>query len=259
MTLLYLQLALGKFQNFQIYHVILSSRSVPGPNDPLVVSQTYTSDIGFLEHVVVELTLSFPDAPFTYFSFAHDTTETVDDGPYRGNIQVELTSPSGTNSIILPYRLPDVTTSGYDKFRFSSIHFWGENPNGVWNLTILNRNNFVRATVRVTIHGITFYGTDNTPQAVSRIPTQCHESCDPNGGCAASGAQYCDACTNLRNAMTMECIDSCPQNFIQRNGYCYDDNILEAACVLDGAAVVLNSFTMLTIFMGLFSLCFGSM
>ncbi len=60
--------------------------------------------------------------------------------------------------------------------------------------------------------------------------------------------------------MTRECIDSCPQSFIERNGYCYDDNIPEVACVRDDA-VVLSSFTMLTIFMGLFSLalCLGSM
>ncbi len=228
---------------------------MPGPNDSLVVSQTYTSDIGFLEHVVVELTLSFPDVLYYYYYDYYDTIETVGDGPYRGNIQVELTSPSGTNSIILPYRPADVTSYSYSNFQFSSIHFWGENPNGVWNLTVQNRNNFENATVRVTMHGITFYGTDNTPQAVSRIPTQCHESCDPNKGCAAPGAQYCDACTNLRNAMTLECIDSCPQNFIQRNSYCYDDNIPEAVC----AASVLSSFTMLTIVMGLFSVCFGSM
>ncbi len=103
----------------------------------------YSSDIGFLEHVVVELTLSFPDAtPDNYVFNEEDTTETVDDGPYRGNIQVELTSPSRTNSIILLYRLPDVTSNAYSNFRFSSVHFWGENPNGVWNLTVLNRNDF---------------------------------------------------------------------------------------------------------------------
>ena len=234
-----------------------NSRLVPGPNDPLVVSQMYSSDIGFLEHVVVELTLSFPDVEYYYYYDYYDTTESLDNGAYRGNIQVELTSPSGTNSIILPYRLPDVTSNAYSNFRFSSVHFWGENPNGVWNLTVLNRNNFENATVEVTIHGITFYGIDNTPEAVSRIPIQCHESCDSNRGCAASGAQYCDACANLRNAMTRECIDSCPQNFIQRNGYCYGDNIPEVACVLDGT-VVLSSFTMLTIFMGLLSLWLGS-
>ena len=185
---------------------------MPGPNDPLVVSQMYSSDIGFLEHVVVELTLSFPDVEYYYYYDYYDTTESLDNGAYRGNIQVELTSPSGTSSIILPYRLFDVTSDTYSNFRFSSVHFWGENSNGVWKITVLNRNNFEHATVEVTIHGITFYGTDNTPEAVSRIPTQCHESCDPNKGCAASGAQYCDACANLRNAMTRECIDSCPQN-----------------------------------------------
>ncbi len=218
----------------------------------------YTSDIGYLEHVVVELTLSVPDDSLFAPYFNEDKTQTLRHVAYRGNIQVELTSPSRTNSIILPYRPADTRSDSYSNFWFSSVYFWGENPNGTWNLTIRNKNDFENATVQVTIHGITFYGTDNTPQAVSRIPTQCHESCDPNKGCAASGAQYCDACANLRNAMTRECIDSCPQSFIERNGYCYDDNIPEVACVRDDA-VVLSSFTMLTIFMGLFSLWLGSM
>ena len=241
---------------------------------------------------MVELTLSVPDDSLFAPYFNEDKTQTLRHVAYRGNIQVELTSPSRTNSIVLPYRPADTRLDTYSNFRFSSVHFWGENPNGIWNLTVRNRNDYENATVQVTIHGITFYGTDNTPEAVSRVPTQCHESCDPNKGCAASGAQYCDACANLRNAMTRECIDSCPQNFMERNGYCYKDNIPEEECVPDapsstqpsttaapsstqasttaapsstltsttaGAAVLLSSFTMLTIFMGLLSLWLASM
>ena len=186
------------------------------------------------------LSTSFPDAlDNSYYSYEeNDTVYTLDSGPYRGNIQVELTSPSGTTSTILPYRLYDVTTNSLDNFPLTSVHFWGEDPRGTWRLTVRNRNNFENATVAVMVHSISFYGTTDTPQSVSRIPAQCDQRCDSSRGCAAAGAQYCDACASLRNAATLECIDVCPQGFIQRNGYCYDDTIPEVGCVRGGAQAV---------------------
>lgn len=193
---------------------------------------TYSSTrIRFLEHVVVELSLVFSS----------------ESRAFRGNIQAELTSPSGTISIILPYRTPDILTEPISSFPFSSVHFWGEDPNGEWNLTVLNQNTGIQdPTVEITIHSISLYGTSETPQAISRIPSQCHESCDPSRGCAVADAtQYCDSCANLRNAMTLECIDTCPQNHIQRNGYCYDDSVPEPECTIRSTSIINSSLALL--------------
>ncbi len=229
---------------------------MPGPSQPLVVTHSYTSSgITFLEHVIVELSLSFPDQLYTY-DYEDDTTvNNFGPGAYTGNIQVELTSPAGTQSVILPYRPYDVTSNGYSNYQFLSVLHWGENPNGQWNLTFLNQNQFENGTLQVTIHNITLYGTDSTPQSVSSIPSQCHESCDSSKGCGGPGPEHCDACANLRNAMTLECIDACPQGFLQRNNYCYDGNLPEVGCERrTNRAAVLGSFTMLTVLMGLVSL-----
>ncbi len=158
--------------------------------------------------------------------------------------------------MLLPYRPRDVLSSGYTNFRFTTIYNWGERPNGQWNLIVSNQNNFVNGTVRVTIHGITLYGTATTPQSVSRIPSQCHGSCDNSKGCGGTGAEDCDTCANLRNAVTLECIDACPQNYTQRNNYCYDDNVPEVGCIRSGSnsAVVFSSSTVLTSAVGLITI-----
>lgn len=123
-----------------------------GPSDPFVMIHTYSSTrIRFLEHVVVELSLVFSS----------------ESRAFRGNIQAELTSPSGTISIILPYRTPDILTEPISSFPFSSVHFWGEDPNGEWNLTVLNQNTGMQdPTVEITIHSISLYPTIQTTVAI---------------------------------------------------------------------------------------------
>ena len=56
----------------------------------------------------------------------------------RGNLRVVLKSPQGTPSVLLSQRPRDVLSSTFDSWAFLSVHFWGEDPRGVWTLTILN-------------------------------------------------------------------------------------------------------------------------
>ncbi|KAK3729636.1 hypothetical protein QZH41_020664 [Actinostola sp. cb2023] len=54
----------------------------------------------------------------------------------RGCLSIEIDSPSKTNSRLLSIRPNDASTKGVKQWPFMSVHFWGENPNGVWKLTI---------------------------------------------------------------------------------------------------------------------------
>ena len=170
---------------------------------------SYTGAITYLEHVVVNLTIRSEGT--------HDQ---------RGDISLELISPMGTQSTLLNYRSNDDRSGGYFKWPFMSVMFWGENPRGWWRLTLRSRN---RRTA-VSFEGLRFqfYGTSVTPESVSRIPDQCHSDCAR--GCAAEGSMFCDACVNLRNAYTLECIESCPPGYTERNGYCYDRTQPEPVC-----------------------------
>jgi len=53
----------------------------------------------------------------------------------RGDLSLVLTSPAGTKSNILSRRTLDDSTDGID-FTFMTVHNWGEDPRGVWTLSI---------------------------------------------------------------------------------------------------------------------------
>lgn len=172
--------------------------------------------------------------------------------PKRGDIQMELVSPSGTTSILLPYRDPDllpyasaqtilsiwglppdeISPDGYIEWPFLSVHFWGEDPRGEWMLTFHYRGLNNSATFEGL--NIKIYGTLKTPEAVVDY-SDCNSTC--MGGCAKGGSsEFCHSCINLRHAETLECIDECPSGFQELNGYCYDPNHPEPQCdkVIEG-------------------------
>jgi subtilisin-like proprotein convertase family protein len=84
--------------------------SLIGVTDSFVVS----TDNLPIEHVEV------------VFSAAHS---------WRGDINVTLTSPDGTDSRLMVTR-PDSSSGGYNSWRFSSVRHWGENPNGTWSIRV---------------------------------------------------------------------------------------------------------------------------
>ncbi|XP_043199028.1 furin-like protease 2 [Amphibalanus amphitrite] len=73
--------------------------------------------VNFLEHVQCKVTLTHVP---------------------RGGLRILLSSPSGTVSTLLFERPQDVLGSSFDRWPFMSVHFWGERPEGVWNLTVVN-------------------------------------------------------------------------------------------------------------------------
>ena len=206
-------------------------------NEEIAVS--YSGDLGYLEHVVVQVSLAFRGVDVQYY-FDNDVYYNLYDDfyyyntyyydyvmPNRGDIQLELTSPQGTTSILLPYRRRDSWPGNYTEWPFLSVHFWGEDPSGDWTLTVTNRGTV--GTVEVSDLQFIFYGTSTKPEVISRIPSQCDDACAR--GCAAPGPEFCDSCHQYRNAETLECIESCPNDFVERSGYCYNASEPEPECV----------------------------
>ena len=144
----------------------------------------------------------------------------------RGDIKIELTSPSGTVSTLLGHRDDDFVHGGYFDWPFMSVMFWGEDPTGEWTLTITTQSSHTD----VNVYDIEFqlYGVSSIPESVANIPDECHSDC--RRGCAQQGSEFCDACVNLRNAYTLECIDTCPLGYTEHNGYCYDQSIPTEEC-----------------------------
>jgi subtilisin-like proprotein convertase family protein len=148
-------------------------------NAPFKTTLNYSGNISYLEHVVVVISISADP---------------------RGDIQINLESPNGTNVTLLQNRPNDIEAGKYNEWPFMSVMFWGENPNGEWTLTISNRNS---SDADITVEKFEFYGVLYTPMVIARIPGECH--------------------SDLRNAHTLECInnDKCPPGYAKHHDYCY--------------------------------------
>ena len=134
----------------------------------------------------------------------------------RGYIRIHLESPSGTESVLLPNRICDVSPKGYSNWPFMSVQFWGENPIGNWTVTVYFDDDEGYAEISGK-QLFELYGTEDIPESVQRIPDKCDASCVR--GCAAAGKKYCDSCKKYRNPNTLECLDTCKTSY---NGYCLD-------------------------------------
>ena len=89
-----------------------------------------------------------------------------DSHPKRGDIKVELLSPSGTKSTLLPYRKYDfINAVGYYNWSFMSLHYWGEDPIGTWTINVYFKSSFGYVSVRV--NSFEFYGTNGISEANS--------------------------------------------------------------------------------------------
>ncbi|KAJ7096471.1 peptidase S8/S53 domain-containing protein, partial [Mycena crocata] len=54
----------------------------------------------------------------------------------RGDVEVELTSPSGVKSVLAEKRRSDSATSGFPGWTFMTVKHWGEDIVGDWNLRV---------------------------------------------------------------------------------------------------------------------------
>jgi subtilisin-like proprotein convertase family protein len=211
---------------------ILFSNAFPGqPYSEIFNITAEQVSIGFLEHVVLTTTvdvmgynISFGSNNLTELREENNWTPEQERAwltmphPRRGDIKIQLTSPSGTTSTLLPYRdLDFVNNEGYEDWPFTSVQHWGEDPLGEWTLLVAYRSSFGKATVNGA--RLTLYGTEATPQAVLNMPAQCDAACKRN--CSGVGPNQCDACRAKRVSSTLECVDECPKGtYLYKSHYC---------------------------------------
>nr|XP_060611471.1 proprotein convertase subtilisin/kexin type 6 isoform X1 [Anolis sagrei ordinatus] len=79
--------------------------------------------VAYLEHVIVRV------------SIAH---------PRRGDLQINLISPSGTKSQLLGRRQHDDSSEGFKHWEFMTVHCWGEKASGEWTLEVQDKPYHVR-------------------------------------------------------------------------------------------------------------------
>lgn len=71
--------------------------------------------IRFLEHVQLYVTIEYSR---------------------RGDLHINMSSPMGTNTMLLSERKGDHAKEGFINWPFMSVHTWGEDPTGVWKIRL---------------------------------------------------------------------------------------------------------------------------
>ena len=81
----------------------------------------------------------------------------------RGDIEVQLISPDGTVSTLLPYRKYDyINDVGYSNWPFMTVHHWGEDPVGVWQVKVYFKSTSGEVDIRIDAVDFYGYGTAQT-------------------------------------------------------------------------------------------------
>uniref|UniRef100_A0A6Q2XNU5 P/Homo B domain-containing protein n=1 Tax=Esox lucius TaxID=8010 RepID=A0A6Q2XNU5_ESOLU len=172
--------------------------------------------VGYLEHVVVRVLI------------AH---------PRRGDLEVNLISPSGTRSQLLAKRLLDNSNEGFRNWEFMSVHCWGEKAVGQWTLELIDspsslRNPEVLGKLKewtLVLYGTSEHpyqtqGTQHSRSRMLEIPSPSLEAPRPecgDQGCDGPDADHCLNCIhyslgNLKTGRT--CVSHCPLGFYDDTG-----------------------------------------
>lgn len=196
-----------QMKNIRPEHVVRSVYKATGcPDSP-------NNHVIYLEHVVVRITILHPR---------------------RGDLSINLTSPSGTKSQLLANRLFDHSTEGFKNWEFMTTHCWGEKAAGDWVLEIYDSPFQLRSQKvpgKLKEWSLVLYGTSVHPYSRSdkprsidlQAPTDEEEyngPCDPecNEGCEGPGPHHCINCLHyflkFKNNTRM-CVSECPGGFFR--------------------------------------------
>ena len=147
----------------------------------------------------------------------------------RGDVEIQLCSPQHTNSVLLPKRRSDYSSKDISRWPFMTVASWGEDPRGVWSVTIQSDGELTATEMELLV-----FGTADTPVAMKRIlRDQCHPEC--RGGCAQEGAEFCDDCLHYRVNSSRECVEECPAGTYAEHDVCWSCDPVCLTCTGPGA------------------------
>ncbi|KAA8585691.1 hypothetical protein FQN60_004385, partial [Etheostoma spectabile] len=159
-------------------------------------SEEHERHVAYLEHVVVKVLIVHPR---------------------RGDLEINLISPSGTRSQLLANRLFDSSKEGFRNWEFMTVHFWGERAEGTWTLEIVDspsklRNPEVLGNLKEWT--LVLYGTSQNPYQPSSTQHSgpCHSECGDQG-CDGPDKDHCLNCVHFSSGSLKSgrtCVSHCP-------------------------------------------------
>ncbi|XP_077106853.1 proprotein convertase subtilisin/kexin type 4-like isoform X3 [Ranitomeya variabilis] len=160
-------------------------------------------------HLVVSRNISGCSGRPNYVrSLEHVQVQTSLSYSRRGDLEISLTSPMGTRSVLVALRPYDTSSAGYQNWSFMSTHTWDENPRGTWTLEVVNKGDSRNTGFLYSIVLI-LYGTNEDLMARkirSPVMTKCL-SRDSNG--------VCQECEPPFYAFGNYCMSYCPPKYFK--------------------------------------------
>lgn len=92
----------------------------------------------------------------------------------RGALHLNITSPSGTDTMLLSERAGDFSAEGFKNWPFMSVHTWGEDPAGVWQIRINDRTE-AKNHGKITGFKLVLHGTYEQPEYIKNGPRKYEE------------------------------------------------------------------------------------
>lgn len=180
----------------------------------------------FLEHVVLRVKLEMGGAyrRYSYSEYLSHSDKTAliqHNDVRRGDVTIDLVSPFGTTSHLLPHRPRDfVNNEGFNYWPFMSVRHWGEFSRGQWVVNIsYSPQTHKRGYVLLQSLELNLFGAVEVPESVLAIPKSCDEQCI--GACGGEGPFLCDVCRSARSAATLQCVSSCSEGDWEQGSYCF--------------------------------------
>ena len=125
----------------------------------------------------------------------------------RGQLEIFLTSPSGTRSDILRKRLLDTSNEdGFKDWAFLTVFHWDEDPAGRWTLQVKDLS---RGAGKLNHWSLIFYGTCATKTLGKSVNETeiCDKECKQN--CPKSFSDVCVGCAQYCDCTIGKCVADC--------------------------------------------------
>ncbi|XP_061169906.1 proprotein convertase subtilisin/kexin type 7-like [Saccostrea echinata] len=153
---------------------------------PWITSYLYSSDEihlqipkGTNQHLTITHTVTEEDITgLNLFILEHIQLFVTITHPCRGKLEIVLICPSGTHSIVATPRAADRSDKGFQDWAFSTVRCWGEDPVGVWNVTITDHDTRTYGAGYVQHWKLKLYGTWITKQQFANRKRRIEEAMD---------------------------------------------------------------------------------
>lgn len=142
----------------------LAATHVPMPPEatPLSASETLSPALAIPDNNATGITRSLTISGPANFKIEYAAVTVSITHPYRGDLEMFLTSPAGTISKIATTRYD--SGDNYNNWTFTSVVHWGESPNGTWSFKVADR--FSADTGTLNSWTLTLYGHLENPARV---------------------------------------------------------------------------------------------